>query len=55
LMGQNRSSEHDRLHAEEAYRTAAETKTELEQLRAEHAEFRAELRAHFSQEKETRG
>lgn len=52
LMGQNRSSEHDRLRAEEAYRTAAETKAELTQLRVEHAEFRAELMTHL---KEPRG
>lgn len=43
LMGQNRSAEHDRLRAEESFATTNKTLAELSQLRAEHAEFRAEL------------
>lgn len=43
LMAQNRQTEHDRLRAEEDFRTNNEALEELKSLRAEHAELRAKF------------
>lgn len=43
LMAQNRASEHDRLRAEEDYKTNNETLAELKALRVEHADLRSRL------------